>query len=786
MRYHIVLKPENWQKMTPYLIKYVGENSAIVDVPDEKIEWLKMQVERIEPDFNLNLGDLFWYNLGQLQHEQVIIATMGKFFLCPDIQYTYEMSQHKWEAGERRNQEAIWIHCYSVTGEVAVSDVLISLEKLYKLSRLVGKPIIIVGDMISELPYFKENSLAQMIAESYLRKEESLIVLQGEFPKQRKLQSCDFKQTEGHLVYTNMSVLRLQKEIQLWLLYKRDETILSRITERDFTLYLDLFYNQIPPTQSIYLPIRTLAYEDIDDYHQLGLKTVELGKQYKMIYAKKQVLDLNRDLLMDKVYPNFESPILTRVPIRQEDMALNQEVPIHLESEYTGKDVYIGIITEEGIDYTRSCLKTIQGKTRIFQYWVQAAENQGNDYTREQIDEALRYGNDKKLVPLQKGENYTTTLLALAGGIGEGYQSIATNAQFLVAQIKKAPKALQRLYGGGIESNAVLMPDVLIAGYKLLGIAQKEKKPIVLIIPYNTNLSAHDGTGIYEQMLSELAKQPGCTLIIPAGEEAHRQHHQTIADEQVFIPEILMRGSQLTDYLVGNIYLKHAKRGAITLYPPGDRKIGFRLDEEGYYDGENGSVYTTGIQEDYQNGASMIRFQIVHMKPGEWQMKYAINLIQKNTKIDMWLAQETLNPYVRLAPATSTMTIGSNAALADVLSVGAYDGKNLVLLAASGRGGDWDGRFVPTCVMEGKARIVKDEEDDYVLEGTAVAAGFLAGGIALIHEKWCKKQGMPYANTLIMRNKLLNSMAEQSRISYPNMGYGVIRLRDLLNSLKSD
>ena len=789
MRYIVTLSSENFQRMTPYFIKSLGKKYAVVEIEDEKMPWLKTQVERIEPDFNLSLGHLFWYDLGQLADEKVMIVTVGKYFLTPHIQYTYEMRHHKWEAQVQPNNESIWIHCYTQSGEVQVSDLLMSLEKLYKLSELLKRPLMIVAHLESKLPYFKINSLAQDIAESYLERKISLVVLQGDFSRQRKFSRSHFEHTLKHMVYANMSTHKLQEEMYLWLLYRQDLAQFVSVRQNHRALYNDIFYQQITPAQPIYLPLNLLESEEPSYYHHLGLHTVYLGKQQVLLYGEKQLMDENRVALWGKIYPNFENPILTRVPIHQlATEPIVQKHSMNLATDYTGEGVYIGIITEEGVDYTRPFLRTSTGDSRIFGYWVQEEGDNGTYYTRDQINDALKCNDPNSVVPLARKEGYTTTLLGIAGGKMEGYESMAKKSQFLVAKIKAAPKNLQTIYGGDANQTAVLMPDLLIAAYKMLEIAEVEKKPLVLIIPYNTNLSAHDGTGVYEQLLSHIGKQQGCSIIIPTGEEGNKNHHQTVVDRGNIVPDLVLKVSHQTESLVGCIYLKSDSSVPIRLYPPDEEQTEVRLDEAGRYVVNGGTIYTTGIIDNFQNGAGMIHFRVANMKVGKWRMEYAPSMIQRNAKIDIWLAQQELNPYVTLEPSTPFISLGSNATIAGLLSIGGYDHNNLVVLAASGRGYNWGGDIVPDCVTLGKVRMLSSSNEWCNIEGTAISASFLAGTVALLYEKWCKEEGMPYANSLIMHSKILNSLERFSGVSYPNpnQGYGVLKLQDLPNILRMD
>ena len=775
MEYIVRLQQENIQRIAPYIKKSLGEKSAVLELNDEEVAHFKKQVDKIEPNFSVSLGNIAWQDLGSLKNEKIIVVTMGKELLGAEVNYTYHLGTHEWKEVAKMRQGAMWIHCYSEKTNIEVSECLIGLKKCYKLAELVNRPLIILGNIKSQLPYFKSHSLAEEIAETFLKKRLSLMILQGEHEGKYSFHKAYFNKAHQYIMCTNDNPIKLQEKIRTYLDSSQD-------TRQSIGVYKDIFYEQIPPMQKIYMPINPFIQEDPTYYKEMGLNAISLGQKYMMLYDEKQKLDNHTRILEDQVLPNFENPILTKSPLTQmttqsiNDNQIQQPIEI-----YKGEGVYIGIITEEEIDYTRDSLRDEQGETRVAAYWIQEDGELGTYYNKNQVNIALTSNDPNQIVPLKRGESYTTTLLEIAGGKVGDREAPAIEAEFVVAKIKTAPKTLQAIYGGSTQESAVLMPDLIIAAYKLFEIARINHKPIVLIIPYNTNLSCHDGTGIYEGMLREMSRQPGCSIVIPTGEEGNKAHHQNMITSGESEANMVLRVDKMTESLVGAIYLSHISISPVRLYTPMDGPISISLDEEGVYSLVDGTIYTTGIIQNYQNGAQMIQFRIVGMKQGDWKITYLPTATYNNPKADIWLAQQELNPYVRLVPASPFMTIGSNAAIEELISVGGYDQNNLVPLASSGRGYNWEDQIVPFCMTLGKWSVFIDGDESYDIEGSTVAASFLAGAIALIYEKQIKEVGRPYANSLLMKNLILSGLSQFSAITYPNpsQGNGVLRLRDL-------
>lgn len=787
MKYIISKQDGQLQELQPYLIRHIGKYNAVIELDDQVLKQVKDNFQAIEPDFKVALGDLQWQDLGVLRNEKVILVTVGKYYVNEHIQYLYEMNEEKWQEQNSLRQQAVWIHCYGDKEELEVSKCLYALEKLYKLGDLLNRPVLIVGNIKSQLPYFKKGSLAQKIVEQNLINKKNLIVLQAENNNSFKFHPAYFEQTLRHIVYTNESAYKVQSVMKRWLMYKESPSKLREARVRQSFLYDDIFYKQIPTNQPIYVPLNLLENEEPAYYENLGLHPVYIGKQHMMLYDERQQLDSRKEELDGIIYPNYECPILTRAPLIQAPkMIFNQTISISSQTEFTGKGVYIGVITTEGIDYTNPFLRNSEGKTKIKRYWIQDTGDEGTYYREDQINEALMSNGVNESVPLEVGENYVSALLGVASGRMSGYQALATEAEFLVAKIQTAPKSLQSIYGGSTEPIAVLMPDVLIAAYKMLKIAETEQRPIVLIIPYNTNLSSHDGTGIYEQLLAVLGKQQGCTIVVPTGEEGNKNHHQTIVASENIVPNITLQISSQVEAVVGSIYLSNDVDDVISLYDLQASQNRIPLKEEGIYTIGNSVVYTTGLINNYQNGANMIHFRMVNIQPSPWRLEYATNIVNRDAKIDIWLAQQELNPYVTLSPSTPFITIGSTAAIDSVLTTGSYDYEDLIVLAASGRGYNWRENIVPNCVTQGRGEVIFSESERYEIQGTAVAASLLAGAVAMLYEKQTR-EGEAYANSLLMHSKILKYVERFVDVSYPNpiQGYGIFNIRDFAEILKS-
>ena len=759
--------------------QHLGLSRVLVDLTDQEARTLKEKEVELEPDYEILLKEISFNPTDKLMYLPILIATIGKKVESEEVSYDYDISSHKWREKKIDNQKVPWICCYSDEAMIHASDYLLTMDHLHQIAHQLGKTLIVIGHLESHLPYFRYDSLTHKGITAYLEAHQSVLILrvsEEELYHYTYPSRSQKKNIQKRRMYTTRweEIHKLiQKALGL------EEACLSRNT-RQQSLYEDNFYNRIPPNQKIYVPLNLLDDKDCTYYQEKGLKTVCVGKNYTFIYDERQKIDALSEELTQRVLPTYMSPIFSPSPIQKETTnSVNKYQQVNRDLEYSGENVYIGIIGTQGVDYTKSYLRNESGTTRIAHIWKQDEGNSGTYYTADQINEALLTDNPGESVPLPQDGEDETLILQIAGGKDEQYEGIATKAEFVTAIIKPVPEAINGIYGGRQSPESVLMPDVLVAVYKLMEIARIDNKSLVLYIPYNTNISAHDGSYILEQILSQFARQQGYTFIIPTGEEGDKNHHVTFLGKENIINEVELQVKAPTPYLVGVIYIKYAQNSQFTLYSPRTGEDITILENKGVtYRGE-GTIYSTGIVEDYNNGGQYILFSIQNMTLGTWTIKLEQQYSVQGS-IDLWLSQQQLNPSVTLSPSTPFTTLGSNAAIDSSISVSGFDSRNFVVIGSAGRGFDWNETINPICASDGVSTVISENGWKKV-QGTAVAGGILLGSVATLYEKWQTENSKPLPNSLIMSNIILSYLYQFQGVTYPDksQGYGIFQLQRL-------
>lgn len=121
-----------------------------------------------------------------------------------------------------------------------------------------------------------------------------------------------------------------------------------------------------------------------------------------------------------------------------------------------GQGVLIGIL-DSGIDYTNPIFQYADGTTRIAALWDQTIVSDawpegmfyGTEYTREQINSALKSENPYEIVPSKDENGHGTMVAGIAGGreVPESnFYGVAPDAEFVVVKLKPAKKYLKNFF----------------------------------------------------------------------------------------------------------------------------------------------------------------------------------------------------------------------------------------------------------------------------------------------------------------------------------------------------
>jgi hypothetical protein len=200
-----------------------------------------------------------------------------------------------------------------------------------------------------------------------------------------------------------------------------------------------------------------------------------------------------------------------------------------------GKGVLIGIV-DSGIDYTNPVFQYADKTTRIASIWDQtiisdnipAGMPYGTEYTREQINDALKSENPFNTVPSKDEIGHGTMVAGIAAGneVPEsGFYGVAPDAELVIVKLKPAKQYIKQFFRLPENAIAYQENDVIFGVQYLLNYAAQVNKPIVICIALDTSQYAHDGRGTTSNWLSIQASIPNIAILVSVGNEGNAKRH---------------------------------------------------------------------------------------------------------------------------------------------------------------------------------------------------------------------------------------------------------------------
>ncbi|WP_069998257.1 hypothetical protein [Cellulosilyticum sp. I15G10I2] len=779
-------------------IECMSEHYKILDIEEKHLPWLNDLVQYVEPNFLIRLcGEVEPINVSLVDDKNIILAYIGKnkFKYPADVYYNIEKCTLKKMFRKEPLGQCERISCYSETN---IIDAISYIKCIYNLSHYaneMNKPIIIYADIYVPHETFRYRALTYKIINQYIATENGALFIKcptQEIYKHYEATQKPFECYADHTIYLDLCLGDALKK-SLPLLQNPEGSMrfkdIYKCYRQTGTLYNDIFYQSIRPEEEIYVLLNSGNYRRPEYYMELGLQAIRVVDDYSVLYGRKSQFDALSEVLREEVAPHYDMPIVSHIFCFRnliDQKSAYSLAPDNLQ--YRGRGVYIGVITVDAVDYTSNALRLNNGESRIACIWDQIQAGEGVYYFKEQINAALGEADPGTVIPLPQEDSMSTMMLALAGGEDPAvnFSGVATEAEFIVAKINPAPYGIQSIYGGTPSIHGVTMPDVLIGVNRLIDFARVQRRPLVLCVPFNGNIDAHDGSYTLNQILGFLAQRTSLTIIAPTGEEADKQHHYGLAGPQEPLRIVNVRVDKEEQNIVGVIYYRLANIINAYLYPPQNvlaepvdltRAVVSRINEA--------SIYSNGQQIDFQNGARDILFRIDTPQVGGWRIELTLET-SALSQIDIWVAQQELNPHTTLRPSDPFMTVGSTANSIPLMSVGGFDRDSMVVLRSSGRGYSWDDRVQPFFVTHGNNVIAPCRINEWVsISGTLPAASVILGVVATLYSKFIEEQFSPLPNTQVMNGIMLRHVEQFQGVEYPNpsQGYGIFNINTLRGML---
>ncbi|OON96443.1 MAG: hypothetical protein ATN32_06405 [Candidatus Epulonipiscium fishelsonii] len=314
----------------------------------------------------------------------------------------------------------------------------------------------------------------------------------------------------------------------------------------------------------------------------------------------------------------------------------------------------------------------------------------------------------------------------------------------IINDVPTASMGIQEVYGGKYTENAILMEDLILAIDTSIYNATIQCKPIIIYIPYGTNISSHDGSDVLEDLINIYALQPGVTIITTAGEEGDKRHHVRVTTS-TNKEESTIRVNKKDNNIVGCIWITYPHNAKIKLISPANEV--YDISSPKIHQTSEGTIFSRGNQISATNGSINLLFRMKNVRIGDWKVE--INPTnEKKIIADIWLATQELNPYAHLENADPFFTIPSIGNISSLICIGDYKEEMLTITKSSGRGYTRDNRITPTFVSQGS-----------------------------INEIISIYMNDPTPNTPTMSYLISERLHQLDTVNYPNpmQGYGIYR-----------
>lgn len=458
--------------------------------------------------------------------------------------------------------------------------------------------------------------------------------------------------------------------------------------------------------------------------------------------------------------------------------------------ELMGDGILIGFL-DTGIEYENSAFRNADGSSRITAIWDQTIDTgphpegfiYGTEYTKKEIDYALKQENPRDYVPQSDEIGHGTMLASIAAGSEDAandFIGAAPNADIAVVKLKPAKQYLRDFYYIKEDAIAYQENDVFTAIAYLNQLADKRGEPLVLCIGLGTNQGHRGSGGRLTSYLDDIAALYRRAVCIAVGDEATARHHyygsltQNISDKvEINVTEDL-RG------FIVELWGHSSEMFAVSITSPTGEVMPRVSVWNGQQQKQRFLLENTFVIIDYQLGSEKSREQLIHIDfsnpvRGLWQIEVFPYRISDGTfnmylPITNFLEEDVY--FVRSNP-DMTLTVPSSAKFP--MAVGGYNSVTDGIYIESGRGYSMDGAIKPDFAAPAVNVFSQNKFGQYEgMTGTCAAVAISAGACALLMEWNITHIDNRNVNSVELRNQIINGTRRISNQLFPNReeGYG--------------
>lgn len=469
-----------------------------------------------------------------------------------------------------------------------------------------------------------------------------------------------------------------------------------------------------------------------------------------------------------------------------------------------GQGVLIGFL-DTGIDYTNPIFQNADKTTKIVSIWDQtiatgpypAGTFYGTEYTRDQINEALKSENPMEIVPSRDENGHGTMLAGIAAGNAvpeSDFYGVAPDAELVVVKLKPAKTYLKQFFRIPEEAICFEENDILFALDYLSNIASGLKRPLVICVALGTSQGAHDGRGTLSSFISLRAERPGTAIIIAAGNEGNaRRHYRGVVDQNTGYDTVELNVGENEPGFSMEIWGDSPNVFSVDILSPSGEyipRISARLDE---FRIVSFIFERTVINLDYQmvesqSGDQLILLRFTNPAPGIWRFR-VYGRGEGTPSFNIWLPMNGFitegTYFIRSDPYITILSLGN---ARSPITVTAYNHVDDSLYQNASRGYTRIGVIKPEIAAPGVAIVSPTTDQGFAeVTGTSASAAHTAGIAAMLLEWGVVKGNYTNMSTVDMKIFLIRGARRDQDITYPNRdwGYGILDIFNVFDAIRT-
>lgn len=483
----------------------------------------------------------------------------------------------------------------------------------------------------------------------------------------------------------------------------------------------------------------------------------------------------------------------------------------------TGRGVVMCFI-DTGIEYTHPVFRNGAGNSRILAIWDQTIREgtppvgfaYGSEYTREEINRALRMEDPYSIVPSRDTNGHGSSLAGVAagsrlagrtdGGMDSNYLGAAPDADIVVVKLKECKQYLREFYLLPEDVPAYQENDIMLAVQYADRFAQQFRRPLVICLGVGTNSGDHEGNSALGNYLKEVSDRPSRAVVVCGGNEGNAGHHyagrlENFADGRVATPvgggtapvPVEVRVGENVKGFVLEFWGNVPDRFTLSVRTPGGEtippvRLGQRENITYDFIYERTILTLAGELVEPSSGEELVLLRLQDPTPGIWTFQVEALGPIFNGSFHMWLPiTQFISGAVKFLEPTPYVTLTEPAMVQEVISVSTYDTANDSFYILSGRGFTRTGRIKPDFAAPGvDISTIRGEQT-----GSSFAAALTAGAVAQFLQ-WAVVEGNDDGvSGRDVKNYFSRGAVRESDLRYPNRewGYGKLDIMGVFDNL---